>query len=242
MRITFLLCLLIKLSATPVSAQIAWMEPATGNYQTISTIYVDVSQSENISNSGLKEILTAHPDEVNNVYLWAWQPSDPVIGNGNWENSTEQLKMTWISDLIFSIQIIPSVFFATTESEYYDTGISLLAKLDNGSAYAGNGFGEAKTEDLHIDILASDIKTTFISEPIIYPNPCRNELNVQLPHAKGLVEFLLYDCSGGLVHSSVMRNPEVCKINTIAIQSGFYHLTIKADDQILIKKISILHD
>ena len=48
------------------------------------TLYIDVAQS---TGGGLKAMLGAHPEYRDSVYIWTWQPSGPVVGNGEWGNS-----------------------------------------------------------------------------------------------------------------------------------------------------------
>lgn len=237
----FTLCISVFLFSSISFSQIAWMEPAVGNFQTLSTIYVDVSQSVGGGSNGLKSMLTAHPDEVNNVYFWGWSPSDPVVGNGVWTNSTPQMQMTWVSDLLFSIQIYPAIFFSTTENDYYSNGISFLLKLDDGNAYASDGVGEAKTEDLHIDILPSNVQTSSISEPVIYPNPCNNELYLNIASTTDTPLYELYDNTGALVYSQMGNTSGICHINTSVLPSGFYQLVVKTDNRLFRKKVSVVH-
>lgn len=232
---------LVLCCSSLIQSQMVWMEPAAGNFYNTSTLYVDVSQSTGANNGGLKDILLAHTEEVNNVYIWAWAPSNPVVGNGNWEDSEEQLKMTWVSDLIFSIELSPFTFFNTIESNYYASGISFLLKLDSGMAYGFEGFGEAKTEDLHLDVTTTDIQTTEASKLLIYPNPCNGEINVRAAFLTEMIECELYDNSGALVHLTSENNSGFCRINTLNLPTGFYQLVVRMDKQIYRQKLTVVH-
>ncbi len=140
--------LLIAIS-TLTWGQAAFVLPSPTNANDTMTIYIDLSQTT----YGLKGILTNHPEYKDSVYMWTWQPTGPACGNGGWGNTNDCLHMTNINGMIFSITMVPTQFYGCTPLQLYSTGISCLAKLDNGNAFPDDGLGEAKCEDLHIDIL-----------------------------------------------------------------------------------------
>ena len=112
------------------------------------TLTIDVSKSEQ---NALKAILEANPELP--VYIWTWSPSDPVGGNGSWDNSSESMLLTKQSDLVYTLTFTPTQFYSNVAS-LYSNGISCLAKLKNGGTFAGfEDLGEAKTEDFNIPIL-----------------------------------------------------------------------------------------
>ena len=109
------------------------------------TLTIDVSQS---TQNGLKTILQNNPDLP--VYIWTWSPSDPVLDLGTWDNSSEDMRLTYEGGLKYSITFKPSEWYQDV-SNFYTNGISCLAKLKNGSSFEGyEEFGEAKTEDFNI--------------------------------------------------------------------------------------------
>lgn len=111
----------------------------------LMTLTIDVSQS---NEHGLKTILQNNPDLP--VYIWTWSPSAPIGGNGEWLESNEDMKLTYEGNLKYSITFKPSEWYEDV-TNFYANGISCLAKLKNGSAFAGyEEFGEAKTEDFNI--------------------------------------------------------------------------------------------
>lgn len=154
MKTTCLTLSALLIGAT-LSAQVAYVLPSPTNANEEITLYIDVNQStDGTSNNALKAMLTDHPDE--DVYLWSWQPAEPVVGNGSWNESNEELKLTKISDLLYSITFVPTAFYGVDGSQLFSNGISCLAKLKDGNAFGGEEFnygGEAKTEDLSIDIV-----------------------------------------------------------------------------------------
>lgn len=152
---TSCLTLCALLIGATLSAQVAYVLPSPTNANEEITLYIDVNQSsDGTANNALKAMLTDHPDE--DVYLWSWQPAEPVAGNGSWNESNEALKLTKISDLLYSITFVPTAFYGVDGSQLFSNGISCLAKLKDGNAFGGEEFnyeGEAKTEDLSIDIV-----------------------------------------------------------------------------------------
>lgn len=133
-------------------SQAAYVLPSpTGKNDTI-TLYINIAQTtDGVQNSGLNARLNDHPDD--SVYLWTWSPSDPVGTNGSWDNSSQSLKMTKVADKLYTIRFLPTAFYGVEATEFFSLGISCLAKMKNGNAYAGEYPGEAKTEDLKIAII-----------------------------------------------------------------------------------------
>lgn len=134
------------------TAQTAYILPSPTDANEEVTLYIDVNQSSDGSqNNALKAMLIDHPDD--DVYLWSWSPAEPVVGNGTWAESNEDLKLTKIGDLLYSITFVPSEFYGVDGSEFFSLGISCLAKLQNGNAYDEEYDGEAKTEDLRVEVI-----------------------------------------------------------------------------------------
>ena len=137
--------------ASPVLAQKAYVLPSPTDANAAVTLFIDVNQCEDgVQNSGLGAILDAFPDTA--VYIWTWQPSDPAAGNGNWDNSAAHQKMTKVGPKLYSITFVPTAYYGVDGPALFSRGISCLAKLQNGGAIPGFN-GEAKTEDIHIDIV-----------------------------------------------------------------------------------------
>ncbi len=133
-------------------SQTAYILPSPTDANEEITLYVDLNQSsDGTQNNALKAMLTDHPDD--DVFLWTWSPADPVGGNGTWNESNEGMKLTKISNLLYSITFIPTEFYGVDGSQLFTNGISCLAKLKDGNAYAGEYEGEAKSEDLTIVVI-----------------------------------------------------------------------------------------
>lgn len=149
---TSCLTLSALLIGATLSAQVAYVLPSPTDANEEITLYIDINQSsEGTQNNALKSILIDNPDE--DVYLWSWQPAEPVVGNGSWNDSNEELKLTKISDLLYSITFVPTEFYGIDGAQLFSNGISCLAKLKDGNAFSGEYDGEAKTEDISIDII-----------------------------------------------------------------------------------------
>ncbi len=134
------------------TAQTAYILPSPTDANEEVTLYIDINQSSDGSqNNALKAMLIDHPDD--DVYLWSWSPAEPVVGNGTWAVSNEDLKLTKIGDLLYSITFVPTEFYGVDGSEFFSQGISCLAKLQNGNAYDEEYDGEAKTEDLRVEVI-----------------------------------------------------------------------------------------
>ncbi len=146
---------LILLLATLVAAysaqgQKAYVLPSPTGANDLITLYIDVNQS---TSNGLKTMLQTFPEEVNNVYIWTWSPSDPTVGNGSWNNSSDSMKLHHEGNLVFSIQFVPTAFYGVDGPTFFANGISCLAKLKDGNAHSDLSVGEAKTEDIQVAII-----------------------------------------------------------------------------------------
>lgn len=125
-------------------AQKAWVVPEQFNPGDSVTIYVDISKCD------CQRLLNTTAD----VYMWTWEPGDPVLGNGGWTASNPDMTMTRdaTNPNIYYRKLVPNEFWVLgNESEIYSKGISFLAKLADGTGGGGGGCDEDKTEDLHID-------------------------------------------------------------------------------------------
>jgi hypothetical protein len=125
-----------------VSAQTAYIVPKEADINQEITLYV------NLADPGCN-----CPNLVNtaaDVYFWTWKPSDPKVGNGTWNSSNEDLKMTNEGNNLFSIKFKPGEFYNITDIEaFYNDNIHGLVKLKEG----GSGGGTDK-ENKSVDLVA----------------------------------------------------------------------------------------
>ncbi len=224
-------------------SQIAWFDPSPAGWNQEVTLYIDVNMSGGNSNDALREILIAHPESLDEVHIWIWQPSDPIVGNGNWTDSNDALLMTWVNDLVFSFSFIPSQFFDVDEAQFTSLGIACLAKLDNGSPLFGEFVGEAKTEDIHLSVSTSiDARYHSLSTIILYPNPASSVVYL-LSDIQEILSIYIYDSTGKIVFSR--RAPFLSKLNGMAIdvstlRKGLYFLKIETENSNMMKKLEII--
>jgi hypothetical protein len=195
---------------TQASAQALTLLPTPTGPNDEVTLTIDISQSESFA---LKPILEANPDLP--VFLWTWSPSDPVVGNGNWDNSNDALQLTKQSDLIYTLTFTPSLFYANI-GNLYSNGISCLAKLKNGGPFAGfEDYGEAKTEDFNI---------------VVLPKLCEEKMCV-FPETRRPDDFVSMTYNNNLdVDLTDLENDEVyLQVKARATDGQYYALAADAD-------------
>jgi len=160
MRLKAHILTIAALAATTLSfSQAAYVLPTPTGADEQMTLYIDVAQT---TEGVLKAYLEQNPGS--DIYLWAWQPTEPVHGNGDWNDSNEEAKLTHESGMLYSMTFVPTEFFGIDGPTFYNNGISCLAKLDDGSFIEDLG-GEPKCEDLHIDIVPKLCDTKFCVFP-----------------------------------------------------------------------------
>jgi len=233
------LCLILILSALiqSSSAQMAWITPVPTSATQWVTVYIDVSQSEMPSGTGLKHMLTEYPEQQDNVYFWFWQPNGPITGNGDWTNSAPEMHATWVSDMIYSMSFVPVNFFNADAEAFYSLGISFLAKL-------GDVGDEGKTEDLHIDInglSVSEVKST--ASITCYPNPIADELFIATSNFSNGMNISISDLSGRNLlqrsFSSQMMHSQPLRLDMQNFPNGLYLLTLSNETHVISEKILV---
>lgn len=83
-------------AAGPVNA--TWSFPVIYNYDEEVTWYFDLST-------------TTFP-MGSDVYIWIWSPSEPDAGN--WENSSDFAKLTYVEGMTWKFTLTPTVYFSMT--------------------------------------------------------------------------------------------------------------------------------
>jgi len=127
-----------------VNAQKVYTDPEEIDPNSDVTIFVDLTQMDCdklLGNSGP-------------MYIWSWMPAEPVVGNGDWDNSNAALEMTNEGPDLWSITFTPTDFYGVTAADVYENDISFLVKAqDGGSGGDCSAAGaEFKTEDLMIEV------------------------------------------------------------------------------------------
>ena len=147
-RISLGLVALLTSTTSLSFGQAAYVLPSPTAADSECTLYIDLTQCQD---QRLSDMLDTYPEE--DVYLWAWNPSAPVTGNGDWGDSEDQQLMTKVSEKLYSISFIPTEYFGVDGPTFFTRGISCLAKFDSGYSYEEEFGGEAKTEDLSVGIV-----------------------------------------------------------------------------------------
>ncbi len=82
-------------ASTKVGTPVCWTVPAIYTPDQEVTFYYDVTD-------------VGFPEGVD-LYLWAWQPTEPDAGNGN--NSSDFAKLTYLGDNIYCKTMVPTEYF-----------------------------------------------------------------------------------------------------------------------------------
>ena len=64
------------------------------------------------------------------LYMWTWSPSEPVVGNGMWDSSNEDMRMQQDADNpnLWYMEVIITDFYGVDDATAYENGLSYLAK------------------------------------------------------------------------------------------------------------------
>jgi len=135
-------------------SQASWVTPSPTDVTGVVRVYIDLLHPD-CGCPLLQDWATADvPADEPRLYMWTWQPSDPLPGGGNgeWTNSNEANVMTqdpnnpahWYKE------IIPINFYGQEPASFYVTGISFLIKRKSGAAVDG---GEPKSADQNVPLI-----------------------------------------------------------------------------------------
>jgi hypothetical protein len=70
------------------------------------------------------------------VYIWIWSPSEPDAGN--WENSSEFAKLSYVGDMVWRFDVTPTLYFSRTPDQIRESaGFWLRLKDKTGSKQSG---------------------------------------------------------------------------------------------------------
>jgi len=124
--------------------QAAWIDPNPAN------VNAEIKLMVNVADPACECDLLIDADIAgDSLYIWTWEPSDPPGGNGNWNASNLDMKMTSEGDNIWSFTMVATQFYSVDASTIYDDGISFLTKKYDGSAIDG---AEPKSVDFHVTV------------------------------------------------------------------------------------------
>lgn len=223
-------------------AQKAYVLPSPTGANDLITLYIDVNQS---TEYGLKTMLQNYPEEVDNVYIWTWDPADPTVGNGSWENSNDSMKMHHEGNLLFSIKLVPTAFYGVDGPTFFSKGISCLAKLRDGTAHEDLGVDQAKTEDIHVDItpkLCDELYCVFPQQgkqedfiSITYDNNQETVPGLQNLNSDEVYLYIravtdVFNNGPEYASQAQASSTPALKMRPVFGQPGYYRLTIIPED------------
>ncbi len=230
---------LIAVFCTAGYGQTAYITPNPTDGVEDITIFIDVSQS---TENGLKTMLEANPDEE--VYIWTWNPASPVNGNGDWGNSNDANLMTKEAPLLYSFTLNVEEFYGVGPNVLFQNNINCLAKLKDGNAFSDLEVGEAKTEDLTIEVIPKLCDRLYCVFPEIgdaddfwtltYDNNFETNPDYQNAGPDDVYVFLAVKQDGFNVPAyaaadQVTATPEL-KMNPVDGEPGHFRLTIIPND------------
>jgi hypothetical protein len=173
MKKTILTWILAGFSAVSLGQAVTVANPGDMDPTKEITIIVDLTQTSN--EWGIVEAAASGED----MYIWTWQPAEHPVGHPRvngigataWKNSNEALKMTKVSEGVYSYTMVPTEFYEVEAKEVYDKDIHFLVKPKDGGGY---GDPDIKTEDLLLEFeLPKGASTIFTS----IPNPFGPDLD-----------------------------------------------------------------
>ncbi|MFT3740624.1 MAG: hypothetical protein QM786_17885 [Breznakibacter sp.] len=99
-----------------------WTYPAVYKYDEAASWYFDLAG-------------TTFTDGQD-IYIWIWSPSEPDAGN--WENSSEFAKLTYVGDMVWRFDLIPTEYFhMSSEDIAASAGFWLRLKDKTGAKQSG---------------------------------------------------------------------------------------------------------
>lgn len=101
-----------------------WSFPVVYNYDEATSWYFDLTGTTFAENE--------------EIYLWAWSPTEPDADN--WENSSDFAKLTYIGNMVWRFDLTPTLYFSQTIDEIKaSAGFWLRLKDKTGSKQSGVG-------------------------------------------------------------------------------------------------------
>ena len=112
------------------------------------------------------------PNLVNpteDIFMWTWQPGDPTVGNGDWDNSNEAMKMTQDENdpNLWYMKMVPTDFYGVDDATVYANGFSYLAKFKDGGSGGGTEL-ENKSQDFNLGVVAPPCNKKLCPHPEVF--------------------------------------------------------------------------
>jgi len=162
------------------------------------------------------------------LYMWAWSPSNPDTGNYN--NSSAFSKLTYLSGMIWSITLTPTQYFSKTVSEIQTAGFWMKLKDKTGKIETGTfsvPFSDAPVNATSIEISGSNITSSGATSQLSVVYTPANAT----PHT---INWSVDDSSIATISSSGLLTPK--KNGVVTVSASFIQntQTISASKQITI--------
>ena len=156
----YITLLIFSLSSVQLWAQAAYVNPVPTNVNKLAKIFVDVSQAD----CNCPNLQDANQEDP--LYMWAWSPAEPVAGNGAWDSSSEDMRMTQDSEnpKLWYMEVIITDFFGVNDATAYDNGLNFLVKKKDGLS-GGSNETENKSNDFQIELIAPPCEDKVCPHP-----------------------------------------------------------------------------
>ena len=143
-----------------IFSQAAYIQPVPTNVNSITRINVDISKPD-CECPNLQDATSDDP-----LYLWSWLPAEPIVGNGSWDSSNEELRMIQNKNNpnIWFIDVVITDFYGVNENTAYASGLSYLVKKKNGLD-GGNNDLENKSRDFDITLIPPPCEDRLCPHP-----------------------------------------------------------------------------
>ena len=125
-----------------------WSYPVVYKYDEQVTWYFDLSTTN----------FAAGED----VYLWIWSPSEPDAGN--FENSSDFAKLTYVSDKLWSFTLTPTLYFSKTPAEIAASA-GFWCRLKDKTGTKQSGVTQINYTDFSSFFTANELIRSYPSRP-----------------------------------------------------------------------------
>lgn len=159
-----------------------------------------------------------------------------IFGTGIKDSST----ITCYNDF-YTYDPVPNTWTPLSLPPFATRTYALAATVSTGKAYIGTGWQAPSVSVYHEDwweykLLPSDVVTRAEERTNIYPNPCSNELTIQLSENKrNGTTYAIYNMIGQKIQEGLI--PANNKIATAALTACSYLLTLENNSGVFYKTV-----
>jgi hypothetical protein len=105
-----------------------------------------------------------------------------------------------------------------------------MLKMSGGACIFQTSTSFSVTQESTVGIATEESASGFI----IYPNPTRDILNVQINQKIGFNKLSIFDASGRLVHSEILngaQGQQTIQVNLNNLAAGLYQVTLEGNQK-----------